>query len=326
MINIKWKLAVCLLVFVGGMYLSGKELKPEQVFAADSESAEAVGTEEAKGLKAPEITKCSATSDGRIKLVWSKVKNADKYEVFRSTSKGGEYIRIGTASKASFTDKKGKKLETYYYRVRALKDSGPAGEHGYSDYSKAVKKKVRKPAQRTAYAGDSVMQGFSSYEIISSNKKTMFFTKVGIHLHTFYNGEMLKQLLSYNPDRLFIMLGMNGLVGKPDDADLNTKVGYFGKIIRACLKKNPDMEVVVLGVSPVGRKASVKKDTVKRFNKKLKKRIKPLPDVYYYDTWEILSDSQGYLKGQYGGGDGIHWKKCGYEKVKKDLDRFIKEY
>ncbi|MDE6624957.1 MAG: hypothetical protein K2K56_01160 [Lachnospiraceae bacterium] len=320
--NRKWKLAICLFVFFSGICLCGSGVKMNSVLASDTASS----TEATEGIKSPEITKCMATLNGRIKLAWTRVKRADEYEVFRSTAKKGEYIRIGVTSKTTFTDKKGKKLKTYYYKVRAVKENRFAGEYEYSDYSKAVKKKVRKAAQRTAYAGDSVMEGFSAYGIVPANSKTKFFVKVGMHLHTFYKEDMLKQLLSYNPDRLFIMLGMNGLVGSPDDTDLNTKVDYFGKIIRACLKKNPDMEIVVMGVSPVGRRASVKKNTVERFNKKLKKLIKPLSNVRYYDTWKILSDSQGYLKSQYGGGDGIHWQKCGYEKVKKDLDRFIKEY
>ncbi|MCM1500004.1 MAG: GDSL-type esterase/lipase family protein [Clostridium sp.] len=324
--NRKRKLTIYLLFLLGGICLCGPGAGTNHVCAADAGSNGEVSTEETEKLKTPEFTGCTATANGKIKLVWSKVKHADQYEVFRSESKRGEYVRIGITTKTAFTDRRGRKLKTYYYKVKAVKENRFTEENEYSEYSRAVKKKVRRTARRTAYAGDSVMKGFTSYGVISPNKKTRFFAKVGIHLHTFCDGDMLKQLLKYNPDRLFIMLGMNGLVGSPGDADLNTKVDYFRKIIRACLKKNPDMEIVVLGVSPVGRRASVKKDTVERFNKKLKRLVNSMDGVRYYDTWQILADSQGYLKSQYGGGDGIHWQKSGYEKIKKSLDAFIREY
>lgn len=329
--NRKWKLAVYLFIFASGFCLSGRMMEAQRVLASEAEStevtsAQTVHTEETIHMNPPQITKCTATLDGKIKLVWSAVKNADQYEVFRSKSKEGEYTQIGTTSKKSFTDKSGKKLQTYYYKVRAMQKNDATGLYGCGDCSKTVKKKVRKKAQRTAYAGDSVMRGFAGYKVIPSGGKNRFFAEVGMHLHTFYEGDMLKDLLKYKPDRLFIMLGMNGLVGSPGEGDLSTKADYFKKIIRACQKKNPDMEIVVMGVSPVGREATVKKDTVVRFNEKLKKLVKPMPEVRYYDTWEVLADSQGYLKGQYGGGDGVHWQKSGYEAVRKDLNRFIREY
>lgn len=52
-----------------------------------------------------------------IVLSWNGLKNIQKYEVYRSTSKNGTYKKIGTTDGTSFTDKNVKSGKTYYYKV-----------------------------------------------------------------------------------------------------------------------------------------------------------------------------------------------------------------
>ena len=74
-------------------------------------------------------------ADGYAKISWDAVPGATKYWVYRSTSKNGEYKSIATVTGLSCTDKSAglAKGTAYYYKVRAVSDSG------YTDYSNSVK-------------------------------------------------------------------------------------------------------------------------------------------------------------------------------------------
>lgn len=73
------------------------------------------------------ITKATPTKNS-VKLTWKKVKNCTDYEVYRSTSKNGEYKLIKTVKKATFTNKKLKANTQYFYKVKAVnKTTGAEG-------------------------------------------------------------------------------------------------------------------------------------------------------------------------------------------------------
>lgn len=58
----------------------------------------------------------------RVKLTWKKVKSADGYQIYRSTSVNGKYKKVKTytsGSKVSYSDTKAKFNKNYYYKVRA---------------------------------------------------------------------------------------------------------------------------------------------------------------------------------------------------------------
>lgn len=55
----------------------------------------------------------------KIVIKWKKVKGADKYYVFRSTSRNGEYKMIHSAKETSLVDTKTEEGSGYYYKVRA---------------------------------------------------------------------------------------------------------------------------------------------------------------------------------------------------------------
>ena len=54
-----------------------------------------------------------------VKLSWKKVSGANRYQIYRSTSKTGTYKKIKTVKKNKFTNKKLKSKKTYYYRIVA---------------------------------------------------------------------------------------------------------------------------------------------------------------------------------------------------------------
>lgn len=74
------------------------------------------------------------------KVSWNRVSNASKYNVYRSSSKDGEYEYIGSSTTLSYTDTSASSSKIYYYRVRAYKKSNNVKYYGvYSDKVKSSK-------------------------------------------------------------------------------------------------------------------------------------------------------------------------------------------
>ena len=69
-----------------------------------------------------------------IKVSWDKVNHAEKYSVYRATSKDGTYSKIATTTKLSYKDTTAKAGKRYYYKVKAFAE----GKYKRSYYSKPV--------------------------------------------------------------------------------------------------------------------------------------------------------------------------------------------
>ena len=64
---------------------------------------------------------------GNPRLTWDKIEGAEKYYVYRATSKNGEYTHVKTTKTASsFTDTNVKAGKTYYYKVIAIHENAAA--------------------------------------------------------------------------------------------------------------------------------------------------------------------------------------------------------
>lgn len=61
------------------------------------------------------------SSDDSITLNWTKVSQASKYKVYRSTSQDGDYAKVGTTKNNNFVDKSIKDNSSYYYKVIAIR-------------------------------------------------------------------------------------------------------------------------------------------------------------------------------------------------------------
>lgn len=75
-----------------------------------------------------------------IKLRWDKVKNAQKYRVYRRTVRG-HWKKIGDVNSTYFVDKKVKKRATYYYTVRCVTNSGRQYQSGYNKKGLMIRRK-----------------------------------------------------------------------------------------------------------------------------------------------------------------------------------------
>ena len=89
-----------------------------------TECGEILETATIAQLKAskPKLKTISNTEYG-VKITWGKVSGADKYRVYRKTSKS-DWKHIGTTSKTYYTDKTAKSGTKYYYAVKAQNEAG----------------------------------------------------------------------------------------------------------------------------------------------------------------------------------------------------------
>lgn len=74
------------------------------------------------------------------RLSWDMVEGAQKYEIYRASSKNGSYKQIGETDGLTFTDRNAVKGKTYYYKVRAYQTKlfVLMKRRIYGEYSEAV--------------------------------------------------------------------------------------------------------------------------------------------------------------------------------------------
>ena len=73
-------------------------------------------------LAKPTLT-AATKSKTSIKLSWTAVSGATKYEIYRATSKNGTYKKVATVRTLFYTNKKLKSNMTYYYKMKAVQGS-----------------------------------------------------------------------------------------------------------------------------------------------------------------------------------------------------------
>ena len=90
-------------------------------------------------LKRPTIT-VKRNSSGKPKVTWAKISGADKYYVYRATTKNGTYKKIVTTKKLYYTNTSAKKGKTYYYKVKAVSTSNSNANSALSAYKSCTSK------------------------------------------------------------------------------------------------------------------------------------------------------------------------------------------
>jgi lysophospholipase L1-like esterase len=274
-------------------------------------------------LTKPKGVQVVQRTSSTITLKWKKVKNAKQYEIYCKKKGAKSYKKVAVTKKLTYKNKKRKAKTVYCYKVLAVtKDN--EGKRIQSPYSKVKKVTTKPEVKKIAYVGDSVMCGMANY-LNNKKKGRRVIGKIGISTWNFWRGEYMDKVLDYNPDRIYIMLGVNSLVGTPSKQHCDAVVADYKKIIRLCKKNNPNVEIIILSVAPC---TATCKETSNRYinmyNKKQKKMAKE-KGLLYFDFSSEFKDSTGYLKHEYNGGDGLHWSAAGCLKFKKLLNAYNKK-
>ena len=80
----------------------------------------------------------------KVTISWSSVKDADSYNVYRSISSTGTYIKIANVKETKYTDNAPVRGKTFYYKVEAI------AEKNQSDQTGSVKAAIPTPAPTPA--------------------------------------------------------------------------------------------------------------------------------------------------------------------------------
>ena len=120
----------------------------------------------------------SSVGADKVTLKWKKVAGADGYEVLRYDTSKKKFIKAGTSSKVSYTDKKRSAGKPYRYKVKAYKKANGRTYYGKVSAEKKVLTKPKAPAKVTAerLTQAAVQLSFKSasgvtvYEIYKYNK------------------------------------------------------------------------------------------------------------------------------------------------------------
>ncbi|MBR5020602.1 MAG: hypothetical protein IKY17_03150, partial [Oscillospiraceae bacterium] len=78
----------------------------------------------APDLEAPEVTASNVAKTGKVKLTWNEVEGAVKYQIYRATTKDGEYKLMYTTENTTYTNTNATAGKYYYYQVVAVAEDG----------------------------------------------------------------------------------------------------------------------------------------------------------------------------------------------------------
>ena len=141
-------------------------------------------------LNAPDMKRIDVRDSGYMKVVWYKVPDASAYVVQRSTSEDEGYKTIATINGSSqnyYYDKKAERGMTYYYRVKAMNESGKVkgstayGESlGEQNFQIPELTKVRIATKKTGMSLTwTKVAGAEGYRIYRSTQEEGGYKRVG---------------------------------------------------------------------------------------------------------------------------------------------------
>lgn len=125
-------------------------------------------------------------TSGCAKLTWNEVYGAEKYYIYRSTSKNGKFSYVGATGKNYYTDKNSLPGTTVYYKVKTFRNNE------LSDYS-AYKSATHRFARPSLRADDTalklrwdVITGAQRYELVKLDDETGKYNTVKLTTLRYY--------------------------------------------------------------------------------------------------------------------------------------------
>lgn len=172
------------------------------------------------------------------------------------------------------------------------------------------------------FMGDSITSGLTIYDMFEGFNAIY---KVGVNpmsasysdFTTTSTGReltMSEAVRYYNPRKLYIMLGTNGINWATTDELLE---GYRD-FVQTLKSENPDCMIIVQSIPPVSlwlaeEDPSFTKENIDTFNSGLRQMCIDM-GIYYLDINAAFTTEDGYLSQDYSAPDGIHFGYDGYQK------------
>lgn len=180
--------------------------------------------------------------------------------------------------------------------------------------------------QNIVFFGDSITEGYKVEEFFPDT----FVVNSGI------GGNRTNQLLeriekdvySYNPSKVFILIGINDLNGGVSEEEI---LDNIQKVINGIKINRKYANIYIESIYPINRdmfnkvkfffNEDITNDKIKEINIKIKDICKE-NDVTYINVYDSLLDDGGNLKEAYTK-EGLHLTDLGYFKVTKVLEDYI---
>ena len=130
-------------------------------------------------------------ASGKPYIYWSAVDGANRYYVYRSTTKDGTYSFLGSTAKLNYTDSKADAGTTYYYKVKAGIVNGVKSN---SSAAVAITCRCARPVVKPSYVGASgkpyiywsAVDGAGKYYVYRSTSKDGTYEYIGYTTKTNY--------------------------------------------------------------------------------------------------------------------------------------------
>ena len=149
----------------------------------------------------PDLVVKISSSTGKPSLSWDKVSGAEKYKVYRATSKNGTYKLIKTTTSTSYKDTSAKVNKDYWYRVDVVgkkdgtdsKREDPIKVHTTcAKPSVSIKLSSNKPK-----VSWKAVDGATKYYVYRATSKSGKYTKVKTTTSTSYTDKTAKKGKTY---------------------------------------------------------------------------------------------------------------------------------
>lgn len=179
---------------------------------------------------APAAPKIKAVENGptQIKITWNRIFNVTGYDIYRSSTANGKYVKIGSASDEAigYINKNLTKGQTYYYRVKACRTV--QGQKFSSTYSNKVYvkltgrpltptltvKKFSGNATDLTWGNVSGADGYIVYVKTKASDKFRRFAKYDAKAYGCYHKNLKKSTTYYYTVRAYSVVGGKYVYGK----------------------------------------------------------------------------------------------------------------
>lgn len=166
------------------------------------------------------------------------------------------------------------------------------------------------------FIGDSISTGLYLYGFLD---KDNVFAEVGLNPESALTHEIdgvtcSAKAQALDPERIYIMLGTNGLAYMDGEYMANKMVELIAQLETAC----PVADIYVISIPPVTAAHEAEgNETMSKvldYNSKLKERCQE-GGFTYIDLCSVLQDETGYMSANYAEADGLHFLGAAYIRM-----------
>lgn len=174
---------------------------------------------------------------------------------------------------------------------------------------------------RCVFLGDSRTVAMVNYGLINDDAAL---AQIGISHPSFKNNTFVNNagkeytlktyLASHQAPVIYIALGVNGINDPSEEHYKST----FEDLIDNVMDLSPNSNIVLMSIGPVNDngpyKKTVQNSWIVKYNDFLLNTAKN-KHLFYLDISEILTGSDGQVKSEYNGGDGLHYSSSGCKAI-----------